>query len=445
MRPSKALLILLALLWLAPQSKADIAVLLEEPYSYDGAFAGTGHAAVYLSRVCAESPTQLRRCLPGEPGVVISRYHRIGGYDWLAIPFYPYLYAVDNPGQVPLIANPKFEAALRDNYRRAYLEQVVPDLADGSTPPGDWYELLGSAYDRTLYAFQIETSVDQDDAFIAHYNSAPNTPNYQLVSRNCADFVRQAVNFYYPKAVRRSIVADLAISTPKHSAKSMAQFSKRHPELQFKAFVIPQVPGTIRRSRPVRGLMESVFKAKKYELPLLVFYPAVAGGFAAAYIAEGRFNPAHNALIFGTDGELDVPLSAEERRSYSKALAEVTRADSEGKVNIELAAWRRLSASAKLQSDLNGQPTLSWNSGDSQLQLGLTRENVLTGSAPSEVVQGVLIARLHDELRSGGAPKTSDAQLMQDWKLLSTSLASETSNNATRTRLPIRDLKSGTD
>jgi hypothetical protein len=445
MRPSKTLLILLALLWLAPQSKADVAVLLEEPYSYDGALAGTGHAAVYLTRVCAESPTRLRRCLPGEPGVVISRYHRIGGYDWLAIPFYPYLYAVDNPGQVPLIANPKLETALRDRYRRAYLGQIVPDLPDGSTPPGDWYELLGSAYDRTLYAFQIETSVDQDDAFIAHYNSAPNTPNYQLVSRNCADFVRQAVNFYYPKAVRRSIVADLAISTPKHSAKSIAQFSKRHPELQFTAFVIPQVPGTIRRSRPVRGLMESVFKAKKYELPLLVFYPAVAGGFAAAYIAEGRFNPAHNALIFGTDGELDVPLSAEERRSYSKALAEVTRADSEGKVNTELAAWRRLSASARLQSDLNGRPTLNWNSGDSQLQLGLTRDNVLTGSAPSDVVQGVLIARLHDELRSGGAPKTSDAQLMQDWKLLSTSLASETSNNATRTRLPIRDLKSGTD
>lgn len=445
MRTAKTLLILLALLWLAPRSKADVAVLLEEPYSYDGAFAGTGHAAVYLTRVCAESPTRLRRCLPGEPGVVISRYHRIGGYDWLAIPFYPYLYAVDNPSQVPLLANPKLEAALRDRYRRTYLEQIVPDLPDGSTPPGDWYELLGSAYDRTLYAFQIETSADQDDAFIDHYNSGPNTAAYQLVSRNCADFVRKAVNFYYPKAVRRSIVADLAVSTPKHSAKSLAQFSKHHPDLQFTAFVIPQVPGTIRRSRPVRGLMESVFKAKKYELPLLVFYPAVAGGFAAAYIAEGRFNPAHNALIFGTNGELDAPLTTKERRSYTKALAEVTRADSEVNANNQLAAWRRFSSTAKLQPDLNGQPALSWNSGDSQLQLGLTRENILNGSAPADVVQGVLIARLRDELHSGGAPKTSDALLMQDWKLLTTSFGPDTSSNETRTRLPIRDLKGGTD
>jgi hypothetical protein len=445
MRTAKTLLILLALLWLAPRSKADVAVLLEEPYSYDGAFAGTGHAAVYLTRVCAESPTRLRRCLPGEPGVVISRYHRIGGYDWLAIPFYPYLYAVDNSSQVPLLANPKLEAALRDRYRRTYLEQIVPDLPDGSTPPGDWYELLGSAYDRTLYAFQIETSADQDDAFIDHYNSEPNTAAYQLVSRNCADFVRKAVNFYYPKAVRRSIIADLAVSTPKHSAKSLAQFSKHHPDLQFTAFVIPQVPGTIRRSRPVRGLMESVFKAKKYELPLLVFYPAVAGGFAAAYIAEGRFNPAHNALIFGTNGELDAPLTAKERRSYTKALAEVTRADSEVNANNQIAAWRRFSSTAKLQPDLNGQPALSWNSGDSQLQLGLTRENILNGSAPSDVVQGVLIARLRDELHSGGAPKTSDALLMQDWKLLTNSFGPDTSNDGTRTRLPIRDLKGGTD
>jgi hypothetical protein len=61
------------------------------------------------------------------------------------------------------------------------------------------------------------------------------------------------------------------------------------------------------------------------------------------------------------------------------------------------------------------------------------------------VVQGALIARLHDELRSGGAPKTSDALLMQDWKLLNTSLGPETVSNETRNRLPIRDLKSGTD
>src|SRR5215470_1530471 len=148
---ARALLVVAVLLCLVTSAKADIAILLEEPYSYDGAFAGTGHAAVYLTRVCAATPTRLRRCKPGEPGVVISRYHRIAGLDWIAIPLYPYLYAVDRPQDIPLFADAKLEAALRDHYRRKYLKEIVPDDAAGGAPNGDWYELIGSAYDRTLY------------------------------------------------------------------------------------------------------------------------------------------------------------------------------------------------------------------------------------------------------------------------------------------------------
>src|SRR5579863_810312 len=91
--------------WFTPRARANVAVLLEEPYSYDGALAGTGHVAVYLNRVCATTPVTLRRCNPGEHGVVLSRYARIGGYDWIAIPLVPYLYAVDNPEDIPLYAD----------------------------------------------------------------------------------------------------------------------------------------------------------------------------------------------------------------------------------------------------------------------------------------------------------------------------------------------------
>src|SRR6202051_3085914 len=92
-----AFLLIVLLTGLVPQTLADVTILLEEPYSYDGALAGTGHTAVYLTRVCAASPVVLRRCGPGERGVVISRYTRIGGYDWIAIPLIPYLYAVNKP------------------------------------------------------------------------------------------------------------------------------------------------------------------------------------------------------------------------------------------------------------------------------------------------------------------------------------------------------------
>src|SRR5271155_3042052 len=97
-------LCLASFFWLTcmPLAHAGATLLLEEPYSYDGAFAGTGHVAVYLSNVCSESPVILRRCDAGESGVVLSRYDGVAGYDWIAIPLISYLYAVDRPEAVPL-------------------------------------------------------------------------------------------------------------------------------------------------------------------------------------------------------------------------------------------------------------------------------------------------------------------------------------------------------
>ena len=56
---------------------ASATLLLEEPYGTMGFFTATGHAAVYLSGVCADTPLVLRRCAPGETGVVISRYDSV--------------------------------------------------------------------------------------------------------------------------------------------------------------------------------------------------------------------------------------------------------------------------------------------------------------------------------------------------------------------------------
>lgn len=436
MRPSRLIWLTLigVLFGVVPSARADVAVLLEEPYSYDGAFAGTGHAALYLTRVCAASPTVLRRCQPGEPGVVISRYHRIAGYDWLAIPLYPYLYAVDSPEDIPLFADSKLEAALRDHYRRKYLSQMIPDGPGGAFPGGDWYELIGSAYDRTLYGFRIETTPAQDDQFIARYNAAPNRESYKLVSRNCANFVSDALNFYYPKSAKRSVVADLDISTPKHTAKSLVQFSKKHPELYFTTFVVPQVPGTIRRSRPVRGLMESVFKAKKYELPLLVLHPVVAGGFAAAYMTSGRFDPSKHAMVLTQDGDLDEPLTDRERRSYEKSLAEVTNARTEEKPARAEASWHHLLTGSRLELDGQGRPILQVRAGERPVAVGITRENVLASDAPPEIVQELLVARLREQLKNGRAPKTSETELRRDWKLLKTAFATGADSVAAHNR-----------
>jgi RES domain-containing protein len=290
---------LFTMVWLflagVPLLHADATLLLEQPYGTFGAFNPTGHAAVYLSRVCAESPSRLRRCRPGELGAVISRYHRIAGKDWIAIPLLPYLYAVENPDDVPQFAGLETVAALRNNYRHKYLRSLAPDAPEGGPPSGEWTELVGASYDRAIYGFAFETSEQQDDALIEHLNSAPNKARFNLLFRNCADFAKGVINFYYPKAVRRSIVADAGITTPKQIAKSLVNFSRKNPELSTSTFMLPQVPGELRRSRPVRGVFESLLRSKKYALPLAVLYPWVAGGGGIAYLVRGRFNPTKHA------------------------------------------------------------------------------------------------------------------------------------------------------
>ena len=109
------------------KAHADAALLLEEPFGQFGDMNPTGHAAIYLNRVCAASLTELRFCEAGEQGVVISRYHRIDGYDWLAIPLIAYLYAVDDPHNVPSSIDPKLEMKLRNGYRQKHLIKLVPD------------------------------------------------------------------------------------------------------------------------------------------------------------------------------------------------------------------------------------------------------------------------------------------------------------------------------
>jgi hypothetical protein len=278
----------------AGTAEASVTLLLEEPYGNFGGLTPTGHASIYLSRVCAASPIALRRCQPGEQGVVISRYHRVGGYDWIAIPVLPYLYAVDRPDEVPSSVTAAEVAALRDHYRRMNLEAVAPDAADGRTPNGDWIQLVGATYDRTIYAFGIETTEQQDDQFIRKFNSGQNREHFNLLFHNCADFVRQALDFYYPHAIHRSFILDAGIMTPKQAAKSLVSYGKHHRDLQFSSFVIPQIAGTMPRSTAIRGVLESLVKSKKYAVPLVsvaVLHPYFGGSLAFAWLDGSHFNP----------------------------------------------------------------------------------------------------------------------------------------------------------
>ncbi|MGH9500442.1 MAG: hypothetical protein ACRD3L_14970 [Terriglobales bacterium] len=413
------ILLLLAFLWVVPKAQADATLLLEEPYGHMGAFTSTGHAAVYLSRVCAETPVRLRRCIPGETGVVISRYNKIAGYDWIAIPLIPYLYAVDGPNDVPLFVNPKIVAFLRNQYRKTYLEGIAPDQADGEPPGGNWTQLVGSAYDRTIYGYQIETTAEKDDEFIRRFNARRNRSHFNLLVHNCADFAREVINFYYPKTLHRNLISDMGITTPKQIARLLVKFGDKHPELQAANFVIPQVPGSVPRSTAVHGVAESLLKAKKYIVPVAVFEPVVAGALAVAYVGGGRFDPKKNALVQTPGRPPEPPLASAERRSYQHELnSALAEAEPELKPRKTEKIWANLEKNSEPQLDEYGRVTLHLQMDEGWVDVGIARENILSDGTPPALAKELLASRLQEELRNSYSPRASETEVMHDWNLL---------------------------
>lgn len=419
-------------------SASSATLLLEEPYGKMGFFTATGHAAVYLSGVCAETPLVLRPCAPGELGAVISRYDGVGGYDWVAIPLIPYLYAVEQPDDIPLFADPKMVAFLRDQYRRKYLETLAPDRSNGETPGGNWYELVGSAYDRAAYGFEIETTSAQDEAFIREYNAAPNRSHFHLSYRNCADFAKDVINFYYPKSLHRSVIADIGITTPKQMAKTLIKFSGRHRQLEFSRFVIPQVPGSVARSTPVHGVVESFLKSKKYIVPSAVVSPIFAGCVAAVYVGTGtgHFDPARQALVFNAQRDLEPPLGAEDRRSYQTELKHLV-ADPASELNrARVEKWGRLLRNAVPDLDAQGHPIFRIQVGEETVSVGVSGSNIFASDASGPYAQQLLEARLHAELRRGSPPKASESDVTHDWNMLQKAINGSDADVAVLNRRP---------
>ncbi len=296
LRSRQALVLAVLCLAIGMRAYASVALLMEEPFGEFGAFNPTGHASVYLNHICAASPTELRACQPGEYGVVISRYHKIDGYDWIAIPIIPYLYAVDDVSEIPLSVNKQQEFALRDAYRRAHLEALAPDRRHAKSagrrvdPAGRGRPMTGrsmaSRWTRPLSRTSASSPSSTIAATMRHFN---------LFFHNCADFSRAVLDIYLPHAIHRNFIADVGLTTPKQVARSLVKYGKDHPEVEMSAFVIPQVPGSVPRSHPVDGVAESLVKSKKYLLPLAVLQSGVdrrgGGGLSGRgpdEAAEGR-------------------------------------------------------------------------------------------------------------------------------------------------------------
>ena len=282
---------------------ASVALLMEEPYGKFGAMNPTGHAAVYFNLSAPRHPPCFGACHDGEYGVVISRYHKIDGYDWLAIPLVGYLYAVDSPSDIPVIVDKQQVAALRNVYRKKHLLALAPDNRQGGTPKGEWTELVGESYDRTIHGFQVDSTLAQDQRFIDTFNDRRNVGHFNILFHNCADFSRVVLDIYFPHAIHRNFLADVGLMTPKQVARSLVTYGKKNPELNMTAFVIEQVPGNIPRSHPVDGIAESLVKSKKYLLPMAFLAPEVTGGVVVAYLVDGRLKLPKDTPLFNIGDE----------------------------------------------------------------------------------------------------------------------------------------------
>jgi len=255
-----------------------------------------GHAGIYMDRVCADTPVHLRLCRPDEMGVVLSRYHRVADIDWLAIPIIPFLYGVDHPEDVPQFMTLRREADIREQYRLAHLRAIIPDGKNGGPArKGEWVETIGVTYDRRVWGYRIETTAEQDQRLIDALNSRPNRRAYKLRTANCANFAADIVNILYPGLVRENRIADFGLMTPKQVARSIVAYGEAHPEASLTTINIPQIPGTLRRSRPPWGVAESGLKSKRYLFTLLLIQPEVILSCSLVYLGNGRWDPGAGA------------------------------------------------------------------------------------------------------------------------------------------------------
>lgn len=275
---------------------ADVGLLLSEtPAEGLSQWISSGHSAIYLSRLCPETPVKLRLCTAGESGSVISMYKGLNedqDFEWNAVPLSLFLYGVEDERDRPLLAWPALFRLLQDHARESYLAGVCATASCSANQRGDLRYLFASTFIRNAYIFQVKTTLQQDVAFMNRLNAKPNVNHYNGVTNNCADFAAEVLNFYFPGSARPDHLNDFGVTSPKAISKSLTHYARRHPALELRVFRFTQVPGTYNSSHGARKGSEMLFRSKKFLLPLLL-RPHELAVFVGSYTVTGRFNPEH--------------------------------------------------------------------------------------------------------------------------------------------------------
>jgi hypothetical protein len=469
-----AVLVLLLICLVASPAYADVGVLLNE--SLDTSFArisGSGHSAVYFSRICAESPVKLRLCRPDEQGSVMSNYTTLGEdqpFEWNIVPLSVYLYGVEDPLNRPLFGSHKIKHALEERYRTNFLAGYCDSPTCRTSNKAEWREMVGATLERSIYVFVVETSLEQDSALITEFNSLPNHNHFNGITQNCATFARHILNTYYPHAARADYLNDFGLTTPKAIARSFTHFGEHHPEAHLRVLHFAQLPGTIKRSTECRNATEQLYHSKKLLVPMILFADHELPFMAASYLLTGRFNPEHELEQHPTAEAADIKLEIRE----AKAENDVSREEQlEAVVNQESAdlvgtakEWKQyretfgsltndaisreiipnynflgrlykyLDRAGTLSVDANGSLWLDLSQGGKPSRLGLSASNIFASGSDSQWAYSLTLARADHYLKSPRHSREIMPEFKSDWALLEAARVNSATSTAANNNLP---------
>ncbi|HEX4003282.1 MAG TPA: hypothetical protein VHX36_11580 [Candidatus Acidoferrales bacterium] len=450
-----AIVIVVALLATA-RARADVGVILNDSLDTSVArITGSGHSAVYFSRICPASPVKLRLCRPGEQGSVMSNYTTLGEdepFEWNIVPLNVYIYGVENPADRPLFASPKIKGALEEAYR----EKVLADYCEGhacqTSNKAEWREMVSAESERTFYILIASTTVEEDQKLIDEFNSMPNVNHFNGMTRNCADFTKHVIDTYFPHAAHRDFINDFGMTSPKAVARSFARYANRHPATQYRVVHFAQLPGTIKRSSECRSGTEQLYHSKKLLLPMAFFFPHALGIVTGSYLLTGRFNVerefedhatvsetelGHEIKLAKSDDETEIAdqlaaADAKERadvlgtqeqwKAYRESFdAIVDDAVQEGVLSDRGQLGRvfeRISSHGEPLIDGQGRLWMQVNEEGRAARVGLTPSNILAPGSDRTLAYQVLLANVNEVLKSPARRRETLSEFEQTWQLL---------------------------
>ena len=449
-------LVALAACLVTSRAYADVGVILNETLNESVArVTGSGHTAVYFSRICPDTPVKLRLCRPGENGSVMSNYINLGEderYEWNIAPFNLYVYGVEDPVDRPMFGTEKIKAVLEERYREQSLAAycTVKDCLKGDK--AEWREMVGANMIRSMYIFVVETTVQQDEDLIAKFNALPNENHFNGMTRNCADFTKNVIDAYFPHSAHRDVINDFGMTSPKAVARTFSHYAQNHPESNFRVLHFSQLPGTIKRSTEPRSGTEQLFRSKKLLIPMVVFADHELPVVAAAYLITGRFNPQrefeqHATLepaqlndstrLQKTDhaanrsGALD-PVEVQEREEvlgapgewekYRKAFDTMVNQAVQDEIIPDRSyldrIFKRLDSSGHPTADADDGLWLEISNANGATKVGLSRNNIFAPGSDPHLAFELLLARVDAALKSPKHSRETMMEFKEDWALL---------------------------